>query len=68
MLKRPMVFTGTSGTVRFDLPADVMLARIMDSELEHHMALAYSDHRQTLREVAACFNLLVIDLSEEQAG
>ncbi|MDV7142342.1 hypothetical protein R3X27_06575 [Tropicimonas sp. TH_r6] len=62
MLRRPMAFTGTSGVVRFEWPASDMLADIIDSGLEHHMALAYGDHRATLRAVAAELGLPLLEL------
>ena len=62
MLDRPMAFTGTSGVVRFERPAETVLADIMASGLEHHMALAYGDHRPLLRQVAAALALPVLEL------
>lgn len=62
MLKRPMAFTGTSGVVRFDTPARILLDRIMGAALEHHMALAYGDHRNALDAAARSLGLPVLDL------
>ncbi len=62
MLARPKSFTGTSGVVRFDKPASDVLARVMDCGLEHHMALAYGEHRPMLRAVAAEMSLPVLEL------
>ncbi|MEX0404954.1 hypothetical protein ABGN05_04670 [Aquibium sp. LZ166] len=62
MLKRPMAFTGTSGVVRFDTPARDLLDRIMGAALEHHLALAYGDHRDALGAAAKCFGIPVLDL------
>ena len=53
MLDRPMAFTGTSGTLRFDAPASRVTDAIVGGGIEHHLALTYGDHRQHLREVAA---------------
>ena len=53
MLRRPMAFTGTSGVVRFNRPVEDVLPDIMNSGIEHHLALAYGDHRDQLRSVAA---------------
>ena len=58
----PMAFTGTSGTVRFDRPAARVAADVMASGLEHHMALAYGDHAETLRGVAAHLDIPVLEL------
>ncbi len=64
MLDRPMAFTGTSGTLRFDIPARDVLPRVMDSGLEHHMALAYGDHAPALAGLAAALDLPVIGLTD----
>ena len=58
----PMAFTGTSGTVRFDRPAARVASDVMASGLEHHMALAYGDHADALRGVAAGLGVDVLEL------
>ena len=62
MLRRPMAFTGTSGVVRFDRDADAVLNDIIASGLEHHMALAYGDHRDALRGLAGAMGLPLLEL------
>ena len=62
MLARPMAFTGTSGVVRFDRGAEAVLRTVMDGALEHHMALAYGDHRAALEGAAGALGIPVIDL------
>ncbi len=62
MLRRPMAFTGTSGVVRFARPAGRVLDDIIASGLEHHMALAYGDHRDTLRGVAGALGLPLLEI------
>ncbi|MEO1539029.1 MAG: hypothetical protein AAFU59_01510 [Pseudomonadota bacterium] len=62
MLKRPMAFTGTSGVLRFDRPVAEVLPDILDSGLEHHMALAYDEQRDALRAMAAAMDLPLIEL------
>lgn len=62
MLRRPMAFTGTSGVVRFQRPAAAVLDDLIASGLEHHMALAYGDHRGTLRSVASALELPLLEL------
>lgn len=64
MLKRPMTFTGTSGVVRFDGGAERVLIRLIGAGLEHHMALAYGDHRAALADYAAAAGLPLLDLSD----
>jgi L-fucose isomerase-like protein len=62
MLRRPMAFTGTSGVVRFERDAGAVLRDIIASGLEHHMALAYGDHREALRGVAGAMGLPLLEL------
>ena len=62
MLKRPLAFNGTSGVVRFDSGSRAVLDHIMGAALEHHMALAYGDHRAALEAAAAELGLPVLIL------
>lgn len=62
MLERPMAFTGTSGVVRFDRPAGDVARDLLDSGLEHHMALAYGECRPLLSEVASAMGLGILEL------
>ncbi len=62
MLRRPMAFTGTSGVMRFQRPAEQVLSDVIDSGLEHHVALAYGDHRPALRGLAGALGLPIIEL------
>ena len=62
MLRRPPAFTGTSGVVRFDRQAGAVLKDIMDTGMEHHMALAYGDHRGKLASLAAALDLPLVEL------
>ncbi len=63
VLRRPMAFTGCSGTVRFDRPAGEVSSLILDEALEHHFALCYGDHRDALRALAARWDLPVLELA-----
>ena len=63
VLRAPMAFTGCSGTVRFDRPADEVSQRILDEALEHHFALAYGDHRAALRALARRWQVPVLELA-----
>ena len=62
MLRRPMAFTGTSGVLRFERGVEAVLDDVIASGLEHHMALAYGDHRTVLRGVAAALDLPLLEL------
>lgn len=63
VIRAPMAFTGCSGTVRFDRPAAEVSARILGEALEHHFALAYGDHRDALRALAARWEIPVLELA-----
>ena len=62
MLRRPMAFTGTSGVIRFERSTEAVLGDIIDSGLEHHMVLAYGDHRPALRGVAGALGLPLLEI------
>jgi L-fucose isomerase-like protein len=62
MLERPMAFTGTSGVLRFGRGAGQVLDDIIACGLEHHMALAYGDHRAALRGTAGAMGLPLLEL------
>ena len=61
MLDRPMAFTGTSGVATLPMAADAFTRAITDFGLEHHVALAYGDHREGLRQAAAGMGLPVVE-------
>lgn len=62
MLRRPLAFSGTAGVIRFSRDSGDVLRDIMSSGLEHHIALAYGDHRATLRGVAGALGLPLQEL------
>lgn len=62
MLRRPLAFSGTAGVVRFDRPAGAVLEDIMNSGVEHHLALAYGDHLAGLESLAARTGLPFLEL------
>ena len=62
MLAAPMAFTGTSGVLRFDGDTAAFLDALIGSGVEHHMALAYGDHRQVLRGVASALGIDILEL------
>lgn len=63
VIRAPMAFTGCSGTIRFDRPAAEVSACILGEALEHHFALAYGDHRDALRALAARWQVPVLELA-----
>ncbi len=62
MLDRPRPFTGTCGVLRWDRPVRDVLATVFERGLEHHLGLAYGDHGEALRELAAHWSLPVVEL------
>ena len=62
MLRRPLAFTGTCGVIRFHRDAGDVLSDLISGGVEHHIAMAYGDHRDTLRGVAAAMRLPVLEL------
>ena len=62
MLRRPMAFTGTSGVIRFSRDASDVLNDLISGGVEHHIAIAFGDHRETLRGVAGAMNLPLLEL------
>ena len=62
MLDDPLPFSGTSGVMRFDSPAEDVLGTIMGEGLEHHYGIAYGDHREGLRSYAARTGIPMIEL------
>jgi L-fucose isomerase-like protein len=63
VLRAPMAFTGTSGVIRFDKAVAEVCTMIMGEGLEHHFALAYGDHLDSLRQIASRLDLPVLQIA-----
>jgi len=63
VLKRPISFSGTSGVVRFDRPARQVLDTVIGEGLEHHISVAYGEHRPALRRLAGMLGIEVLELT-----
>ena len=63
MLRRPLAFSGTAGVVRFDRPVSEVLDAIMGEGLEHHVSIAYGDHRPALRRLAAMLKIPAVEIT-----
>ncbi|MEM9047964.1 MAG: hypothetical protein AAGC92_04530 [Pseudomonadota bacterium] len=63
MLARPMAFTGTSGVIRFHASIAETLPAFIAAGIEHHMALAYGEHRPALRGLAGALGLPVLEIT-----
>ncbi|NLF77222.1 MAG: fucose isomerase, partial [Chloroflexi bacterium] len=62
VLRAPVSFSGTSGVVRFDSPAQDVLDTLLSEGLEHHLALTYGDHRPALEALAHMLDIPVLRL------
>jgi L-fucose isomerase-like protein len=63
MQTAPMSYTGTSGVLRFDRPAQEVLDTIMAEGLDHHISLTYGDHLDALLELARLLDVPALRLS-----
>ncbi len=63
MIRRPLAFSGTAGVVRFDRPVSEVLDAIMGEGLEHHIALAYGEHRPALRQLASMLGIQAVEIT-----
>jgi L-fucose isomerase-like protein len=62
MLSAPLSFSGTSGVLQPDSPAEQVLNTLLGQGLEHHIALAYGDHTASLQFLAKLLRLPVLEL------
>jgi L-fucose isomerase-like protein len=63
MIRRPLAFSGTAGVARFDKPVSEVLDAIMAEGLEHHVALAYGEHRPALRQLASMMGIPAVEIT-----
>ena len=59
----PKSFSGTTGLIRFDDPAEDVLNRIVAEGLEHHISMTYGDHAPALLAFAELMKLPVLMLN-----
>ncbi|MCJ7434331.1 MAG: L-fucose/L-arabinose isomerase family protein [Anaerolineales bacterium] len=64
-LALPKPFSGTSGTLRPDIPAKRFLDSLMREGLEHHISIVYGDHMNSLVAFANLAGIPILNLSEE---
>ncbi|MCY4465505.1 MAG: L-fucose/L-arabinose isomerase family protein [Chloroflexi bacterium] len=62
MLRAPMAFGGTSGRIRFDSGASVVMDKLLGEGLEHHLSLTYGEHAQSLEMLARMLGMDVLRL------
>lgn len=63
VIDRPMSFTGTSGVVRFDGGTSRACDVLLGEGIEHHLAIAYGEHRGALLAVAEHLGIETMDLT-----
>ena len=64
VLRAPKSFSGTSGLIQFDSPANDVLDVILGEGLEHHISLTYGDHVPSLLAFANLIDLPVLPLNK----
>jgi L-fucose isomerase-like protein len=60
MLSAPPSFSGTSGVLRFERPAQAVFETIMSQGLEHHISLTYGDYVPALIALADLLDLPIL--------
>ena len=63
MIEAPMSFGGTSGVLKFDRPVGEVVDDLLSFGLEHHVSIAYGDHRPALRAVAEQLSMPLLELT-----
>jgi L-fucose isomerase-like protein len=63
VLRAPKSFSGTSGLIQFDAPANEILNTIIGEGLEHHISLTYGDHIPALLAFADLLDIQVLSLN-----
>jgi L-fucose isomerase-like protein len=65
MLAVPKPFSGTSGTLKLEIPAQRFLDCLLYEGLEHHISIVYGDHLDSLMAFAKLVQIPILNLSEE---
>ena len=65
MLAVPKPFSGTSGTLKPNMPAKNFLDLLMFEGLEHHISLVYGNHINSLRAFARLADIPILIMNEE---
>jgi hypothetical protein len=65
MLRTPKPFSGTSGTLKLDIPAQTFLDLLMFEGLEHHVSIVYGNYLHELEAFARLVKIPVLNMSEE---
>jgi L-fucose isomerase-like protein len=65
MLAVPKPFSGTSGTLKLEIPAKVFLDLLIHEGLEHHVSLAYGNYTDSLAVFAQLIGLPILRMGKE---
>ena len=65
ILAAPKPFSGTSGRLKLDIPAQKFLDMLMFEGLEHHVSLVYGSYLNALKAFAKLVEIPVLNMSEE---
>jgi L-fucose isomerase-like protein len=65
ILAVPKPFSGTSGTLKLDIPAQKFLDLLMFEGLEHHVSIVYGNYLLALEAFAKIVNIPVLNFSKE---
>jgi L-fucose isomerase-like protein len=63
MIRAPQPFSGTSGLLRFDQPADQIIKTILQEGLEHHISITYGNYLPELCALAKMFDIPILKLT-----
>ena len=63
IVRGPQSFSGTSGLLRFDKPANQIIDMILYEGLEHHIAITYGDYLDELCMLADMLNIPILSLT-----
>jgi L-fucose isomerase-like protein len=64
VVRAPQSFSGTSGLLRFDRPAEAVFDVVLREGLEHHISITYGDHTAALLALADMLDLPILQLTE----
>lgn len=62
MISAPPSFSGTSGVLCFERPANQVLDTILSEGLEHHVAITYGSYLPSLLKIAQLLDITVLNL------
>jgi L-fucose isomerase-like protein len=65
MVAAPKPFSGTSGVLKLEIPAQQFLDTLMHEGLEHHISFVYGNHVDSLVAFAKLVQIPILNLSEE---